>query len=264
MEFSLAQYEAVMAEIESGTRTLEAQLAEVEPAADRAASQWWVPPSIGDMIRWIGQKTVELGREILAFIGDLLEGMTAPVVMFYDAYRWMSLKGSANAVATDLGTQNLVVDDTDWSGKGRDAYLALTQAQSAAAARVGSISGNASGALAMCAAAGLAFYIVLAAVIAKLIIACTAATGAFATVIFSEIGAMIFVEEGTVNVMVIAGAVTALATFLGTQATALITMHGDAVDPTSFPGGSWPKANAGLYSDATVKDGDADWSLQAE
>ncbi|BEL02050.1 hypothetical protein Q0Z83_002410 [Actinoplanes sichuanensis] len=262
MEFSLAQYEAVMAEIESGTRTLEAELAEVGPAADRAANQWWVPPPIGDMIRWIGQKTVELGREILAFIGDLLKGMVAPVVMFYDAFRWMDLKGAANGVATDLGSQNLVVDDTDWTGKGRDAYLALAQAQSAAAARVGSISGNASGALMISAAAGLAFYLALAAVIAKLIIACTAATGAFASVIFSEIGAMIFVEEGIVNVMVIAGAVTALAAFLGAQANTMIALHSDAVDPSSFPAGAWPKANTGLYGDATVKDGDADWSLK--
>ncbi|MEU8661507.1 hypothetical protein [Actinoplanes philippinensis] len=264
MEFSLAQYEAVMAEIESGTRTLEAKLAEVEPAADHAASQWWVPPSIGDMIRWIGHKTVELGREILAFIADLLKGMTAPVVMFYDAYRWTDLKGSANAVATDLGTQNLVVDETDWSGKGRDAYLSMAQAQSAAAARLGSIAGSASNALVLCATAGLAFYIVLAGIIAKLILACVAATGAFASVIFSEVGALIFVEEGTLNTMVIAAAVGTLAAFVATQASAMVTMHGDAVDPSSFPGGVWPKANTGLYSDATVRDGDADWSLGGE
>lgn len=262
MEFSLAQYEAVMAEIESGTRTLEAKLAEVEPAADRAANQWWVPPSIGDMIRWIGRETVELGREILAFIGDLLKGMTAPVIMFYDAYRWTDLKGSANAVATDLGTQNLVVDDTDWSGKGRDAYLGVAQAQSAAAARVGSIAGNTSNALLLGATAGLAFYILLAGIIAKLIIACIAATGAFASVIFSEIGALIFLEEGTVNTMAIATAVGVLAAFVAAQANALVVMHSDAVDPSSFPAGAWPKANTGLYSDATVKDGDADWSLK--
>ena len=43
----------------------------------------------------------------------------------------------------------------------------------------------------------------------------------------------------------------------------MITMHGDAVDPSSFPEGVWPKANSGQYSDATAKDGDADWSLKS-
>jgi hypothetical protein len=36
-----------------------------------------------------------------------------------------------------------------------------------------------------------------------------------------------------------------LATFLGAQATAMITVHGDTADPTSFPGGRWPKSNTG-------------------
>ena len=57
-------------------------------------------------------------------------------------------------------------------------------------------------------------------------------------------------------------AVSTLAAFLAAQANAMIALHGDAVDPTSFPGGFWPKSNTDQYSDATVKDDDADWSLK--
>jgi hypothetical protein len=42
----------------------------------------------------------------------------------------------------------------------------------------------------------------------------------------------------------------------------MITLHGDAVDPTSFPNGVWPNSNASQYRDGSVKDGDADWSLK--
>jgi hypothetical protein len=44
----------------------------------------------------------------------------------------------------------------------------------------------------------------------------------------------------------------------------MITKHGDAVDPSAFPEGTWLKANTHQYSDATVTDGDADWSLKTD
>lgn len=253
-----------MAEIDSGKRTLEAKLAEINPTAERAANQWWVPPPMGETIIWIGQKTVEIGKEILEFIADLLRGVVAPIIMFYDAYRWTDIKGPVNGLATDINAQNLVAGDSDWSSDGHEAYVVVAQAQATAATRIGSIAGNTSNALLLCAAAGLAFYVVLAGIIAKLIIACTAATEAIASVVFSEIGAMIFVEEGAVNTIAITTAVSTLGAFLVAQVNSLVTTRGDAVDPSGFPGGLWPKANSERFSDATVADGDADWSLKDE
>jgi hypothetical protein len=171
----------------------------------------------------------------------------------------MDIKGKANGVSTDLSSQSLVVDDSDWSGRARDAYLVAAGAQSAAAGRIGSIAGSTSLNLLACAGAGLAFYIVLAGVLAKLIAATIAA---FGSAVFSWAGAAIVLEEAGVDTAVIVTAVSTLAAFLGAQATAMITMHGDAVDPTSFPGGVWPKSNTSRYSDATVTDNDADWSLE--
>ena len=49
--FSMAQYEAVISEIEQGTKTFDARLAEVIPAADRVSSQWYVGGVLGDLLQ---------------------------------------------------------------------------------------------------------------------------------------------------------------------------------------------------------------------
>jgi hypothetical protein len=262
--FSQAQYEAVIRQIEDGTTSLEANLAKIIPAANAATGHWYITPPVADAIRWTAEKTVEVGKAILDWILDLLKGAVAPIYMFIDSWHWMDVKGKANGVSTDLTTQHLVVDDSDWSGKARDAYLNAAGAQSAAAGRVGSIAGSTSMNLLACAGAGLLFYIVLAGVLVKLITATATAIAAFSSAVFSWVGAGLVLEEAGVNTAIIVTAATTLAGFLGAQATAMITMHGDAVDPTSFPDGVWPRSNTGQYSDATVKDGDADWSLKGE
>ena len=262
--FSQAQYEAVIREIESGLKTFEGQLAQVIPAANSATGHWYVPPPVAEGFKWIAEKTVEVGTAILRWFRDLLKGAAAPIFMFIDSWRWMDTKGIVNGVAADLTTQNLIVDDSKWSGRARDAYLAAAGAQSSAAARVGSIAGSTSLALLGCAGAGLAFYIVLAAVLAKLIAALAVSIAGMGSGIFTAPGITLFLEEVGVNTAVIVGAVSTLGAFVAAQVTAMITLHGDAVDPTSFPNGAWPKSNTGQYSDATVKDGDADWSLKAE
>lgn len=260
--FSQAQYEAVIREIEAGITTFEGQLAQVIPAATGATSHWYVPPPVAEGFMWIAEKTVEVGTAILNWFLDLLKGAVAPIYMFIDSWRWMDVKGRVNGIATDLTTQNLVVDDSDWSGKARDAYLAAAGAQSAAATRVGSIAATAVGNLLGCATAGLAFYIVLAGVLAKLIAALAVSIAAMGSGVFTAPGIALFLEEAGVNTAIIVTAAGTLAAFLSTQATAMIMLHGEAVDPTAFPNSVWPEPNTGQYSDATVKDGDADWSLK--
>ncbi|MBB2945347.1 hypothetical protein FB565_005080 [Actinoplanes lutulentus] len=252
----------MISEIEQGTKTFEAKLAEVIPAADRVSSQWYVGEVLGDLLQWIARRTVEVGTEILNFILDVLKGATAPVFMFIDAYKWIDFKATANGVSTDVTVQNLVINSSDWSGQGHDAYLNAAAAQSTAAGRIGSIAKTASDNLLLCAGAGLAFYILVAGVVAKLIVEVVAATTAISTAVFSAVGAMIFLESGVVNVTAIVTALGLLSAFLGTQVNALVTLHGEAADPTSFPNGAWPKSNSAQYSDGTVKDGDADWSLK--
>jgi hypothetical protein len=261
---SIAQHEAVIAEIEQGTKTLGAKLNQVIPAADSVADQWWVGDVIGGWLVWVAKETVELGEEILQCIADLLKGAVAPIFMWTDSWKWTDLKNGFAGVETDLTTTNLVIDDSKWSGAAKDAYLEVAEAQSAAAGRLSSVADGAGDALMECAAAGGGFYVLLAGVVAKLIIAASAAVAAFSTAIFSELGALIFLEEGGVNVAVIAGAVGVLAGFLGDQAHVMIKLHGSATDPTGFPRGVWPRSNAAPFNDATVNDGDADWSLKGD
>ena len=260
--FSQAQYEAVIREIEAGLKTFEGQLAQVIPTANSATSHWYVPPPVAQAFKWIAEETVKVGQAILDWFLDLLKGAVAPIFMFVDAWRWQDIKGKLNAISTDLTTQNLVVDESDWSGRARDNYLAAATAQSTSAARVGSIAGSTSGNLLICAGAGLAFYIVLAGVLAKLIAALAVSIAGMGSGIFTAPGIALFLEEAGVNTAIIVTAVSTLAAFLAAQANAMITLHGDAVDPTSFPNGVWPKSNTSQYSDATVKDDDADWSLK--
>ncbi|MEU4158364.1 hypothetical protein [Actinoplanes sp. NPDC026670] len=262
--FSQAQYEAVIQEIDQGTRTLQAKLAEVKPAAREATDRWWIDPVSAEAINWVADKTVEIGTTMLEWIIDVLKGATAPIWMFVDSYHWTDLRAAANAVSTDLAMQNLVIDDSDWSGNARDSYLVVAGAQAGAAARVGSIATTTSTTLAGCAAAGLLFYIAVAAVLAKLTAATVAAIAAFGSAVFSWVGAALVIEEAGFNTAVLAGASATLATFLAAQAGAMSVLHGEAVDPGGFPGGNWPRSNSEQYSDATVGDGDADWSLKED
>jgi hypothetical protein len=79
--------------------------------------------------------------------------------------------------------------------------------------------------------------------------------------VFSWAGAAIIVEEAGVNSALIWAAIGSLTAALATQAPQLISLHGEAIDNSFFPGGHWPDPVTSAFSDATVTDGDADWSL---
>lgn len=261
MDFSKAQFESLLADISAGMDDLSLRLDQIEPAAIAAADRWYIPAGVADSIIWLGRETVEVGRKVLNFLKDLLKGATAPIFMFMDAWDWMDVRGSASGIASALTEQHLVVDNSDWSGKARDAYVSSVASHREAATRISSIASSTSGHLLACAAAGAAFYTTLAVVLAKLIAAAIEAIAAFGSAVFSWAGAAIVLEEAGVNTAIIATAITTLSAFLAAQATSMVNLHGEAVDNSAFPGGKWPSPNSSTYSDATVKDGDADWSL---
>ncbi|OJF11094.1 hypothetical protein [Couchioplanes caeruleus] len=261
MSFSPAQFEATLRDIESGMATFSANLGKIPAAAQKATDQWFITDAAAEAITWLATRTVEIGQDILNWFIDLLKGAVAPIYMAMDSWQWMNIRGEVNEISANLTHQNLSIDESDWSGKARDAYGTAVGAQSAAAARVGAIATSTSINLLACAVAGAAFYVVLAGVLVKLIAATVTIIAAYASAAFSWAGAALMLEEAGVNTAVIMTALGTLTTFLGAQTTAMIMLHGDAVDPASFPNGVWPMANSSQYSDATVKDGDADWSL---
>jgi hypothetical protein len=260
--FSLAQYEAVIDQINSGLTTFEGNLAKIKPAAHQATSHWWIDPVSRESLTWIADKTVEVGTKILDWIKDLLKGAVAPVLMFIDGVHWLDVKGDAAGVATDIAAQKIVQGSSGWSGDAADAYTAAAGRQADAAGRLASISGTTANTLLALAGAGLAFYLALAAVLVKLIIASAAAIAAFGSAVFSWSGAAIVLEEAGTDTAAIWVAFGVITTFITAQVGAMAALHGETVDPSSFPGGRWPDPTATAYADGSVKDGKADWSLK--
>jgi hypothetical protein len=264
MTFSIAQFEAALAEIESGMATFSANLGKIPPAARKATDHWYINDAAAEAITWLATKTVEIGQDILNWFIDLLKGAVAPIYLAIDGFTWLEIRGEANLVAANLTDQNLSIDNSEWSGSARDAYGTAVGAQAAASSRIGSIATSTSANLLACALAGAAFYITLAGVLAKLIAATITIIAAYASAAFSWAGAALMLEEAGVNTAIIATALATVTAFVGAQVTAMTLLHGDAVDPSSFPNRAWPTSNTGQYSDATVKDDDADWSLKRD
>lgn len=262
--FSLAQFQATLDEIDTGMTKFSANLDKLMPAANAAADRWFIPPHVAEAILWLAEKSLNIGKSILNWLKDLIKGALAPIYMFQDSWQWMDVRGKVNLVGANLTVQNLVIDDSKWSGEARDAYLKAVTAQATAATRVGSISASTSIHLLACATAGAAFYVTLAVVLVKLIAATITAIAAFGSAVFSPAGGAIILEEAGVNTAIIGTALGTLTAFLSATVTTMVNLHGEAVDPAGFPNGMWPKANSSQYSDATVKDGDADWSLKGK
>ena len=260
--FSQAQFEATINEIQNGMTKFSGNLDRMVPAASAAVNHWYVPGSVADDVMWLARETVKWGKKLLDWFIDLLKGVAAPVYMFIDSWRWSDIKGAAVGVSEALSAQNLVVDDSNWSGKARDAYVAAAAAQAGAAARVGSIADKTVTVLLTSAGAGLAFYLALALVLVKLIAASITALAALGSAVFSWAGAALILEEAGVNTAIVVAALAALTTCLGAQVNAMVNLHSEAVNPSNFPGGHWPKTNSVTYNDATIENGGTGWTLK--
>ena len=79
--------------------------------------------------------------------------------------------------------------------------------------------------------------------------------------VFSWAGLLTALAEIEITGSALIAAVVALTALLGTQALWMTNLRGELVDHSQFPGGHWPRAVADTFADATVTDGDADWSV---
>jgi uncharacterized protein YukE len=261
MGFSTAQYEATINKLTSGLGELSAKLEQVRPTAQAAANRWYIPHSVADDIIRLANTILELGSWVLDKIQELLKGAIAPVVMFRNAWDWQDIRGLATGVAGQLKPEALSVGRA-WHGTAADAYAKQIKPQADAATRIGTIADKTATALTVCAVAGLTFYVALGVILVKFIAATITALAALGTAVFSWAGAALIVEEAAVNTGLIIAAVSALVAVLGAQASQMAVLHGEAIDASAFPAGDWPDATTSQFSDATVTDGDADWSLQ--
>ena len=264
MSFSEAEFNAVVQQINKGMTDLSAKISQVPPAANNAANRWYIPDYIKAAIKWLAEKIVDLAKWLWDKITDVLKGVAAPVYFFINAFDWQDVRGLATKVGSQFKPNVLTAVGNTWKGNAATAYGKVILPQGAAADRLGAICDKVSTALQLCAAAGLVFYVAIAAILVKFIAALITCIGLFGSAVFSWAGAALVVEEAGVNAALIWAAIGALSAALATQVQQLITVHGELDDPTGFPGnggGHWPNATVGGYSDGTVKDGDADWSL---
>jgi len=260
MTFSEAQFNETVSKLNQGLNDLSTKISEVPPAANAAMDHWYIPGFVKDAIRWCAEKICELASWIWNKIKEVLRGIAAPVYFFKYAFDWQDIRGIADGVSGQLKPEAMPAAN-QWSGSAATAYTKSIKPQGDAANKIATISDKTATALQICAGVGLTFYVAIAVILVKFIAAMVAAIAAFGSAVFSWAGAALIVEEAGVNSALIWAAIGALTAALGTQAQQLIGLHGEAIDNSFFPGGHWPNPLTGSFSDATVTDGDADWSL---
>jgi len=260
MGFSEAEFNATIDNINSGMVDLGGKIDALPGIAHSAVDHWYIPGFIKDAVKWAAEKICDLARWLWDKITEVLKGVAAPVYFFKYAFDWQDIRGIASGVVGRAKPEVLTAS-TQWTGSAATAYGKVIKPQGDAANKIATIADKTATALTLCAASGLVFYLAIAAILVKFIAAMVTAAAAFGSAVFSWAGAALIVEEAGVNSALIWAAIGALSAALGTQASQLAALHGEAVDNSFFPGGHWPVATTGGYSDGTVTDGDADWSL---
>jgi hypothetical protein len=261
MGFDEQRYREAVQKIESGLTDLDGKIQQIPGAANSAVGNALMPDFVRDAVIWLAKKIVDILSSVVSKIVELLKGAVAPIYMFKYAWDWQDVRGVATGVVGNLRPEALSVN-RHWKGPANDAYAKAIKPQSDASAKVGTIAERAATSLTVCAAAGLAFYVAIGVIVVKFIVAAVAAIAALGSVVFSWAGLALIVEEAGVNTGMIIAAVAALTALLGAQASQMAVLHGESIDNSVFPGGQWPKSTSDSFSDATVLDGDADWSMQ--
>lgn len=260
MDFSETQLQEAVRQINDGLSDLSRKIAEVPVAARAATDHWYIPGPVADVINWLAQEITDLAGSVLNKIREVMVGVAAPVLFFQYAFDWQDIRGIANGVTGELKPDVLVADGR-WTGPAAATYAKIIAPQGNAANKLATISDKTATALGICAGVGLTFYLAIAVILAKFIVAMGAALAAFGTAVLSWAGAALVVEEAGVNSGLIWGAIGALTAALGTQAQQMISLHGEAVDDSTFPGGHWPDPVASSFRNGSVQDGHAGWSL---
>ena len=239
--FSPGQYQAVVDKINSGLNTVsQEKLPDLTSATNSMLGTWYIPAPVKDAVKWLVDEIIHIAESVIHTIGQLLEGAVMPFYLFDYSWNWEDIKGTATGVASEITPQAVAVKD--WQGQAATAYSSAIQPQSQAAAQLGTIASSTVTSLLACAVAGLAFYVALGIIVYQLIASLIAAIAAVGSIIFSWAGLAMVVADAGVSTGMITAAVASLVALLGTEASQMVSLHGQAVDDTAFPGGRWPIA----------------------
>lgn len=259
MTFNETQFQAMVDKMNAGLSDLSDKIGQIRPTAECAVDHWYIPDFVADAVLWLADKAISLAKTIWDKIVELLKGVAAPVYFFKYALDWEDIRGLASGVSSESNPAVLPAGRR-WKGAAADAYFKIIPLQGSAAARIGTIAHQTAVALDICAAAGLVFYVALGIILVKILVAMGGVIAAIISVVLSWVGVTLAVEEVAVDATMLTVAVTGLTEVLGFQAQQMITLYGEAVDNSAFPGGHWPDPTTGSYNDSSVQGGTAGWS----
>jgi uncharacterized protein YukE len=223
-------------------------------------SPWLFP------LRGILNARAERVRADLWSAEDLVATLLAPVQLPFwlwrNAERWTEVRAELSAMVGDLNVTNREVH-IRWRGVAADAYHAVLPAHVAAAAQLAGATDAIQVALNWAGTTAAIFYAMLVAILlqamAGLLVA--AATVVAVPVAVASLVAIAMIAATLLGELAVLVVVTTEA--FARMKVWMTEVLSEARDNSSFPNGQWPAARTKWYSDATVTDGDADWSVPA-
>jgi hypothetical protein len=213
-----------------------------------------------DDITWRLERLLNQLVDFYSRLGGLLTIGRLPFRLWDNAEAWTRIRGEASDVTGDLGVTNRDVH-VRWKGAAAEAYDAIIPAHMAAATRLATVADTVQTALTWAAVVGAVFYSGVLAVTLQTLAALGTAVAMARSVPTAVVGLVLALTA-------VAGVTVQLSTMVVVAAEAfsrlqifLSDMLSEMVDNSAFPHGTWPASREELYADATVTDGDAEWSV---
>ncbi|GAA4625807.1 hypothetical protein GCM10023196_031420 [Actinoallomurus vinaceus] len=240
MGFNQAQYDAVVEKVRTGIAQIGAKNQQVIPAATHATSHWYLPDGVKSAVLWMAKKLTQLSEWLIRKAGELLAGFLAPVGFMEAGWKWQDVKAKASTIEGAINPDQTA--SSEWDGSAKDHYRTSIKPQQSAAGRIKTVAGSISTSLYICAGAGLAFYAALGLITYQFLTTLGAALAALFSGVLSLPGFVAAVADCGVTAAAVITAVAGLGAFLSVQAQQMGSLHGEAKDNASFPGGHWPRA----------------------
>lgn len=253
-------YEAILVALRTANQRLADEI--IPRASHLAAAVLTAPvgvlsaPVVATVLRQALSYLADINLKVSMFMA---EASLAPRLRLA-AVEWTHIRAEVTAVAGALSPASRQAQ-LHWRGAAADAYQAIVPAHAGAASRLGIVADAIQYGLGWSASAVATLY---ARLLATVLAGLAAISAALAAAIASKsVAAVVFVFTAAAALLIALGDLFVDAVRSGGQAATFMT---DALsemrDNSVFPEGRWPAPQNGTFSDATVLDGDADWSLR--
>jgi hypothetical protein len=220
-------------------------------------------------VRGILHERLSAGEQRLATIDRQLTELgvilPAPDAMRTAAGHWVQVRHELSDVAGSLAAPNIEIK-LSWQGRAAEIYdTAVRPAQVAAIERLTGLADTFQRALMWAARAGDIFagaaIAVALGVVGALLLAIAAALPLAFGAAAAATGAVRLATLAAMGVNALAGVIISFRDTFAQVEIWLAEIRSQLHDHTAFPGGRWPDARTEAFADATVTDGDADWSV---